>query len=328
MATVTILIGLPGAGKSAYADEWVNEDPSSVYIASSDAMRKKLYGSEEIQGDPNEVFRNLLYDILNLIHEDEDDDVYDDIILDATNLNRKHRISFIDRIRNKNPYTIINAILFIEPLNVLISRNEHRDRTVPTNVILKMLKSFNPPHKDEGFDDIFIHWSNDHASLPRIQTLRYFNQDNKHHTLSLGTHMLKAADYCKHHYSEKDDSITNYRRDRVVEAAKFHDIGKIVVKTFTDSKGNQTEDAHYYGHEHVGSYLYLNHINNELLLKGSCPFDNVSEYLQVANLIDFHMKPYTSWNQSEKALNRDIQRYGRQFINDVYKLHKADKEAK
>lgn len=291
-----------------------------------------MYGSEEIQGDPNEVFKNLYGDILNLIHENEDDDNYDNIILDATNLNRKHRISFIDRIRNKNPYTIINAILFIEPLDILISRNEHRDRTVPTNVILKMLKSFNPPHKDEGFDDIFIHWSNDRASLPRIQALRYFNQDNKHHTLSLGTHMLKAADYCKNHYFEKDeDDLTQYEkyeRNRVVEAAKFHDIGKIATKTFTDSKGNHTEDAHYYGHEHVGSYLYLNHINNELLLKGSCPFDNVSEYLYVANLIDFHMKPYTSWNQSEKALNRDIQRYGRQFVNDVYKLYKADMEAK
>lgn len=328
MATVTMLIGLPGSGKSTYASEWANDATSTVYVASSDAMRKKLYGSEEIQGDPNEVFENLYKDILNLIHEDEDDDDYDDIILYATNLNRKYRISFIDRIRNKNPYTIINAILFIEPLDILISRNQHRDRTVPTSVILKMLKSFNPPHRDEGFDDIFIHWSNDCASLPRIQALRYFNQDNKHHTLSLGTHMLKAADYCKSQYSEKDDSITNYERDRVVEAAKYHDIGKIATKTFTDAKGNPTEDAHYYGHEHVGAYLYLNHVNNELLLKGSCPFDKVSEYLYVANLIDFHMKPYTSWNQSERALNRDIQRYGKQFINDVYKLHEADEEAK
>lgn len=41
MATVTMLIGLPGSGKSAYADELVNEYPSSVYVVSSDAMRKK-----------------------------------------------------------------------------------------------------------------------------------------------------------------------------------------------------------------------------------------------------------------------------------------------
>lgn len=33
MATVTMLIGLPESGKSAYADELVNEDPSSVYVA-------------------------------------------------------------------------------------------------------------------------------------------------------------------------------------------------------------------------------------------------------------------------------------------------------
>lgn len=31
MATVTMLIGLPGSGKTTYASELVDEDPSSVY---------------------------------------------------------------------------------------------------------------------------------------------------------------------------------------------------------------------------------------------------------------------------------------------------------
>lgn len=325
MATITMLIGLPGSGKTTFAKSVENEGnskPCKIHVVSSDTMREKLYGSEEIQGDPNEVFECVHKEIMDSL------DKYDEVIFDATNLNRKYRIAFIEKVKHEKPETNICAYLFVVPFHVLYERNQNRDRKVPLDILWRMVKTFDPPFAGEGFDSIEINWSDEKSPFPSLTKLREFNQDNKHHTLSLGTHMLKAADYCKHHYSEKDDSITNYKRDRVVEAAKFHDIGKITTKTFTDSKWNHTEDAHYYEHEHVGSYLYLNHINNELLLKGSCPFDNVSEYLYVANLIDFHMKPYTSWNQSEKALNRDIRRYGKQFIDDVYKLHEADMEAK
>ena len=54
MATITMLIGLPGSGKTTFAKSVENEGnskPCKIHVVSSDTMREKLYGSEEIQGD-------------------------------------------------------------------------------------------------------------------------------------------------------------------------------------------------------------------------------------------------------------------------------------
>ena len=52
--TLKIIIGLPGSGKSTYCKDYVNVH-KGVHI-SSDEIRKELYGDENIQGDPQEVF--------------------------------------------------------------------------------------------------------------------------------------------------------------------------------------------------------------------------------------------------------------------------------
>lgn len=327
MATVTMLIGLPGSGKTTFAKSVENEGnlkPFKIHVVSSDAVREKLYGSEETQGDPNEVFECVHKEILDSL------DKYDEVIFDATNLNRKYRIAFIEKVKHEKPETEIGACLFVVPFHVIYERNQNRDRKVPVDVLWKMIKTFDPPFEGEGFDFIEIKWSDEMSPFPSLTKLREFNQDNKHHTLSLGTHMFKAADYCKNHYPEADDETTILFKKMVVEAAKFHDIGKIITKSFTDANGNKTEDAHYYGHEHASAYMYLLRVNNEVITDKSIPPEdlNIWNILYVANLIDFHMKPYTSWKQSEKALKRDLQRYGEQFLCDVYVLHKADEEAK
>ena len=60
MKVFNMLIGLPGSGKSTIAqkikDEVISLNKVEVEIVSSDAIRKELYGNEEIQGDPQKVF--------------------------------------------------------------------------------------------------------------------------------------------------------------------------------------------------------------------------------------------------------------------------------
>ena len=48
-----VLCGLPGAGKSTYARQYVQEH-SETKIMSSDSIRKELYGDESIQGGSTE----------------------------------------------------------------------------------------------------------------------------------------------------------------------------------------------------------------------------------------------------------------------------------
>ena len=43
-----------------------------------------------------------------------------------------------------------------------------------------------------------------------------------------------------------------------------------------------------------------------------------------ANLIYYHMHPYLSWSQSNKAKNKDKYLIGKQMFSDVMLLHEAD----
>ena len=78
--------------------------------------------------------------------------------------------------------------------------------------------------------------------------LESFNQENSHHSLSLGEHLDKTAAYAKSHWPTNKN---------VQLAAIIHDIGKYFTKTFYNMKGEKTEEAHYYGHENYGTYIFL-----------------------------------------------------------------------
>ena len=54
----TMMVGLPGSGKSTYAEKLSKE--RSAIICSSDKVREDLYGDENSQSNNDEVFK-LLY---------------------------------------------------------------------------------------------------------------------------------------------------------------------------------------------------------------------------------------------------------------------------
>ena len=60
MAKLIILCGLPGSGKSSYAEAFKDYDDAiyegSTVIHSSDAIRGELFGDPSFQGDNAKVF--------------------------------------------------------------------------------------------------------------------------------------------------------------------------------------------------------------------------------------------------------------------------------
>lgn len=50
-----ILCGIPGSGKTCYAERYIKANPDTIHL-SSDAIRKELWGDEATQGDNNQVF--------------------------------------------------------------------------------------------------------------------------------------------------------------------------------------------------------------------------------------------------------------------------------
>ena len=137
MAKLYTMVGVPGSGKSTIA----KQIPNAVVI-SSDAIRKELYGAEEIQGDGKKVF-DLVYKRIG-----EELAKGKDVVFDATNLTpwaRKAVFRF-------NAEHI--AVFVSTSLEECLKRNAARERKVPEEVIYSMYNRLIFPRRAEGFKTV------------------------------------------------------------------------------------------------------------------------------------------------------------------------------
>lgn len=304
MNKFVMLCGLPGSGKSTYAERLATEE--NFVVHSSDKIRAEL-GDVNDQSKNEEVFTLLHQRIKSSLNNMEN------VLYDATNLNRRRRVAFIRELKNIPCRKI--CVLVATPLEVCLSQNSARDRQVPEEVMNRMYKSFQMPSVFDGFDEVIVHyekeeWKSYYGSVEEyVDNLVDFEQENSHHTLTLGNHMIGAVNYL----AETKGSECSLD---VLYATYSHDIGKQDVKSFVNGKGEVTPEAHYYSHHNCGSYKSLFFKYPKCINK---------EY--VALLIEHHMKPMLEWKQSEKTREKDLKMFGQQFIDDVMLLHAADRYA-
>ena len=254
-----LLCGIPGSGKSTYAQKWVEEN-SGVHL-SSDTIRKELYGDEATQGNPHEVFSLMQKRAVEALNNGSN------VVYDATNITRKDRSGIIAACPK---FIKIECHIIWASIETCIERDAVRERTVGQAVIDKMLKRFQPPYYDEGIDDIRVivpdKFNYDKYMQDVVESLK-IPHDNPHHTADVFEHCLNAYEH----------ALTNSKCNNDIKAASWmHDIGKHYTKAFIDSKGNECEVAHYYSHHNVGSWMSY----------GMCkkPY--------VAWLIGNHMEPF------------------------------------
>lgn len=237
--TLILLCGIPGSGKTTYAEKYIEEHPGAVHL-SSDGIRKELHGDESIQDNPGEVFAIMQKRAIAGL------DFGYDVIYDATNMTRKDRAGIIASCPK---FARIECHIVWAPISYCIYRDEFmRKRTVGKAVIDKMLKRFQAPWYDEGFHDIKVILPDD-FDIAEYENF-YLNEmriphDNPHHTLDIFHHCVSAALYASEH---------NFNSDLKV-AALYHDIGKPYVKAFIDGKGNPCDTAHFYQHNCVGAWI-------------------------------------------------------------------------
>ena len=293
-----LLCGIPGSGKTTYANKLLNDKfykDNTVHL-SSDAIRKELYGDEAIQGNPNEVFSLMQQRAVDALNNGMD------VIYDSTAVTRKDRSGIIAACPK---FARIECNIVWAPIDTCIERDMNRERTVGRAVIDKMLKRWQAPFYDEGFDSIHITYSDENFN-PREYTDKVIldlkiPHDNPHHTLNILDHCIEAGKYFY--------DLGQY--DEIWVAAMYHDIGKPYCKSFTDSKGNQCEHAHYYQHQCLGSYMYYG-MSSEI--GGTC-----DTWVKVAWLISTHMDPYLNtkyYNRLPVYLKKQV---------DL--LHEADRNA-
>lgn len=293
MSDLYFLVGVPGSGKSYWAKH--NQESLNAKIYSSDEYREKLLNDVNNQNQNDKVFKSMHKDIKNALINGEN------VIYDATGIKLKSRINFlseISRIENVNKYCIIFATRFED----CIERNSSRERSVPEDVISRMITQFQIPYKEEGWDDIIVVNTEqkfiDNLLALMLNDMKDFDQKTKHHTDDLLTHCRKVS-------NQMEDDFFKL-------VGLLHDSGKLMSQSF-DEDGN----AHYYNHENIGTYFILTLLNPEGIFRDTESFLNFLFY------INYHMMPFR-W-ENEKTKTKWINRFGKYKFDKLIKLHEADK---
>lgn len=162
MASVIILIGIPASGKSSLAEQMLRasspagQNSSSITYGQTklicpDRIRARLYGSDAIQGNWTEIWEQIHQEFTNAAKSQQS------VIYDATNYRREYRKEVINLAR-EHGFKTITGIWLNVPLWICLSRNDHRDRQVPEDIIVEMYRtlSYSPPSLTEGFDRILF----------------------------------------------------------------------------------------------------------------------------------------------------------------------------
>lgn len=304
--TLVMMVGLVGSGKSTYAMQLTENTSVPVTVFSSDVLREQMFGNVDNQENNQKLFQELHKRIKECLKSGGS------AIYDATNISSKRRRAFLNELKNIDCYK--ECVIMATPYKQCLENNRNRDRVVPEWVIERMYRKWQTPHWFEGWDYISVQWlnatwwSNDIGDF--LQYCMNFNQDNPHHDLMLGGHLaVSGCIYTREHSDDADSDV--------YFACLLHDCGKLYCKTFKNSKGDDSNVAHYYNHEHVGAYesLFFNY-----------PLEvNV---INVSALITWHMQPY-SWERdgNEKLHKKYKKIWGEEFYNCVMALHEADKAA-
>lgn len=148
--TVTFLVGLPCSRKSTYA-----KNLTSGAILSRDDLLTYTYPDmtyneayEYVRSDSArlQIF-NKAFDKLITQRSREQKD----LVVDMTNLSLKSRRSLMQRF----PHAQFKCVVFLPPFSSVIRCNQTRPgKSISTDILINMSKSFVMPVKQEGFTDI------------------------------------------------------------------------------------------------------------------------------------------------------------------------------
>ena len=291
---LVVTVGLPSSGKTSWVDDFIGENQGKVIdVISSDKIREEMFNDIEDQNHNGEVFdlmKRRTKESLSQGHI---------AIYEATNISSKRRRALLKEL---NKYYDKAICLFkYKRLIACQIDNEKRDKEVPSDVIDRMYKNFEIPHKNEGFDEIIVDFDEKtnlylgnkskggigflKDELLAIETYDDYKsllcqlglnqcidmpQDSKWHTLSLSKHMY----FCFRAVREY-----HWHDINLVIASMLHDISKPNVRT----EDKDQKYAHYYGHENASAYDVIDILLRYVRI-------DIEDILEIAWLIGNHMK--------------------------------------
>ena len=100
MKEFILFCGLSGSGKSSYINKYaegLHKEEYNVLVVSSDEIREEVYGDINDQTHNSEVFQRIHKTIQQWATRDYNEN--DVLIVDATNLTRKHRMAMLNIVK-------------------------------------------------------------------------------------------------------------------------------------------------------------------------------------------------------------------------------------
>jgi predicted kinase len=322
-----VTVGIPGSGKTSWVKDYIEENKDkNIEVISSDEIRKELLNDIKDQSKNKEIF-DIMKERTKRSLSNGHITIYE-----ATNISSKRRRALLKEM--KKYYSKAICLFKYKNLIDCIIDNDTRSKRVPDEVIERMYKNIEIPHKCEGFDEVIIDYDigrklyinnrrKNNLGMDKERFIECNNykeyidllielglsscvemsQDSKWHNLSLSKHMY----FCYKKIKEVDKLDKN-----LLIASMLHDISKPIAKT--EDKENRY--CHYYNHENMSAYDVIN-----ILIKYTKFCDR--DIMDIAWLINNHMI-FKNGYSSEKL----VRKIGYLNYARLLALHNADNSAK
>ena len=146
---IMMLVGVPGSGKSTYAQETIKEleaENHTVAYISRDKIRFNALEPNDLYFDKEKAVFNEFIQQINQAIEDG----FEYVIIDATHVSPVSRAKVLKKVRAPS-YVVLNIMVVNCSLETCIERNNKREGIyrVPVSAIENMYKNFVYPTPEE-----------------------------------------------------------------------------------------------------------------------------------------------------------------------------------
>ena len=146
MADLIMMCGIPGAGKTTWAQNHISSE--DIYISRDEIRFKMLNESENYFAHEDEVVKEFFNRINETLEKGYN------VFADATHITKGSRKKFMSQVQG---YENLGIVYMDIPLCIALERNEERRQRayVPRGVIRRMWNQLDIPSYEEGFDKIY-----------------------------------------------------------------------------------------------------------------------------------------------------------------------------